>query len=92
MSEEALASRPHSWELVRGGRVQTSLCSPGAARGGGTDLLIDVVGGAIATVLFYVRRQRLVIPARLLGVQTRLDLWGTGPVGTMVARATISSE
>ena len=92
MSEEALGLRPHSLELVGGCRVQAFQRPPSAARGGGTGLLTNAVGGAIATVIFYVRWQRLEKPVRLLGVQTRLDLWGTGPVGTIVARATVSSE
>jgi hypothetical protein len=55
MNKEALGLRPHSLELVRGRRAQASQRPPSAARAGGTGLPIDVVGGAIAIVLFYVR-------------------------------------
>jgi hypothetical protein len=76
MSEEALGLRPHSLELARVCRVQVFQRPPSAARGGGTGLPTNVVGGAIATVIFYVRWQRLRETGGWLGVQTRLDLWG----------------
>jgi hypothetical protein len=92
MSKEALGLRPHSLELAKGRRAQASQRPPSAARGGGTGLLIDVDGGAIAIVLFYVRWRWLGNPARLLGVQSGLDLWGTGPAGRIVALVTVSLE